>query len=121
MRICVPTETAEGAKATAYGHFGSAPHFTIIDTVTGSTEIVGNDGQHHAHGMCQPMGMLEGRRIDAVVCGGIGARALQRLNEGGIRVYRTIEGTVEEIAAKLGKGELEEMTLENACAQHRCH
>jgi predicted Fe-Mo cluster-binding NifX family protein len=56
-----------------------------------------------------------------VVCAGIGARALQRLNEGGIRVFRTIAGTVEEVVAKLGKGELEEMALENACGQHRCH
>lgn len=67
------------------------------------------------------MGMLEGRSIDAVVCARICARALHRLNEGGIRVFRTIAGTVEEVVAKLGKGEHEEMTLENACGQHRCH
>lgn len=121
MRICVPTTTAEGAKALAYGHFGSAPHFTIVDTVTGSYETVDNAGQHHAHGMCHPLGMLEGRRIDAVVVAGIGARALQKLNEGGIKVYRTIPGTVEEIAGKFGTGQLEEMTLENACAGHGCH
>ncbi len=121
MKICVPTETAEGAKAQAYGHFGSAPHFTIVDTVTGATEIVGNAGQHHAHGMCHPLGILEGHRIDAVVCAGMGARALQKLNEGGIRVFLTIPGTVEEIVGKFGTGELEELTLENACGQHRCH
>ncbi len=121
MRICVPTTTAEGAKARAYEHFGSAPHFTIFDTATGSCEIVGNAGQHHAHGMCHPLAMLEGRKIDAVVCAGMGARALQRLNEGGIKVYRTIPGTVEEVVRKLGTDELEEMTLENSCAGHGCH
>lgn len=121
MRICVPTASAEGAKALAYGHFGSAPHFTIVDTVSGSTETVENGGQHHAHGMCHPMAMLEGRRIDAVACAGIGARALQKLNEGGIRVYRTIPGTVEEVVAKLVTGGLEEMTLENSCPGHGCH
>lgn len=121
MRICVPTTTAEGAKARAYEHFGSAPHFTIVDTAAGSYEVVGNDGQHHAHGMCHPMAMLEGRKIDAVVCAGIGARALQRLNDSGIRVYRTIPGTVEEVVEEFGKGRLEEMTLENACAGHGCH
>lgn len=121
MRICVPTETGEGAKAAAYGHFGSAPHFTIVDTETKTYEVVDNAGQHHAHGMCHPLGMLEGRRIDAVVVGGIGARALQRLNEGGIKVYRAIAGTVEEVAAKYAAGELEEMSLENSCAGHGCH
>jgi ArsR family transcriptional regulator len=121
MRICVPTATAEGAKALAYGHFGSAPHFTIYDIVTKTYEVVGNAGQHHAHGMCHPLAMLEGREIDAVVVAGIGARALQRLNEGGIKVYRTIPATVEEIARKIETGELEEMTLENSCAGHGCH
>jgi len=121
MRICVPTTTDEGAKARAYEHFGSAPHFTILDTATGSCEVVGNAGQHHAHGMCHPLAMLEGRKIDAVVCAGIGARALQRLNEGGIRVYRTISGTVEEVVEKFKTRELEEMTLENSCAGHGCH
>lgn len=121
MRICVPTTTAEGAKARAHEHFGSAPHFTIVDTAAGSYEVVGNDGQHHAHGACRPMAMLEGRKIDAVVCAGMGAGALQRLHEGGIRVYRAIPGTVEEVVAKFGAGQLEEMTPETACGQHRCH
>jgi predicted Fe-Mo cluster-binding NifX family protein len=121
MRICIPTATAEGIKATAYEHFGSAPYFTIYDTAAKTAEVVGNGDQHHAHGMCHPLAMLEGRRIEAVVVAGIGARALQRLNEGGIRVYRTIPGTVEEISGKLETGELEEMTLENSCAGHGCH
>ena len=121
IRICVPTATAEGAKAPAYEHFGSAPHFTIFDTATESYETVGNAGQHHAHGMCHPLAMLEGRMIDAVVCAAIGARALQRLNEGGIRVYRTVPGTVEDVVKKLGTGQLEEMTLQNSCAGHGCH
>jgi predicted Fe-Mo cluster-binding NifX family protein len=121
MRICIPTSTAEGTKATAYGHFGSAPYFTIYDTETKTVEVVENANEHHAHGMCHPLAMLDGRKIEAVVVAGIGARALQRLNEGGIKVYRTIPGTVEEVAGKLGTGELEEMTLENSCAGHGCH
>jgi hypothetical protein len=32
MKICIPTETNEGKSAAVYGHFGSAPYFTIIDT-----------------------------------------------------------------------------------------
>ena len=32
MRICIPTETDMGQEAKVYGHFGSAPYFTIYDT-----------------------------------------------------------------------------------------
>lgn len=118
MRICIPTTSAEGAKAQAYGHFGSAPYFTIVDIGTKICEVVDNTNQHHAHGACHPLAALEGREIDAVVSAGMGARALQRLNEAGIRVYRTVPGTVEEVVRKYGTGELEEMTFENACGGH---
>ena len=121
MRICVPTQTREGGGATAYGHFGSAPYFTIYDSAKGSYDVVENAHQQHLHGACHPMGILEGKEIDAVICAGMGARALQKLNEGGVKVYLTVPGTVEESVKKLAAGQLEELTCENACGQHRCH
>lgn len=121
MRLCVPTETNKGATAQVYGHFGSAPFFTIYDTTTKRAEIIDNANQHHAHGACHPMASLDGKKIDAVVCGGMGARAVQRLNEAGLKAYRAIPGTVEEIAAQFVKGGLEEITPLNGCMGHGCH
>jgi predicted Fe-Mo cluster-binding NifX family protein len=121
MKICIPTETNEGKSAKVYGHFGSAPYFTIVDTEKDSVEIIDNANQHHAHGMCQPMNALMGKSIDAVVTGGMGGRAIGKLNEGGIKAYRAIPGTVADIVSQFTKGGLEEITVENACAQHGCH
>ena len=121
MKICIPTETNEGKSAVVYGHFGSAPYFTIIDTEKDSVEIVNNANQHHAHGMCQPMNALMGKKIDAVATGGMGGRAVQGLNQGGIKAYRAIPGTVADIVSQCVKCGLEEITIENACAQHGCH
>jgi len=121
MRICIPTETNKGKEAEVYGHFGSAPYFTIYDTEKDSVEIIDNANQHHSHGMCQPMNALVGKKIDAVVCGGMGARAVQKLNEGGIKTYRAIPETVSNIAEQFKKGGLDEITVDNACAQHGCH
>ena len=121
MRICIPTETNEGRSAVVYGHFGSAPYFTIVDTEKDSVEIIDNANQHHVHSMCQPMNALMGKKIDVVVTGGMGARAVQKLNEGGIKAYQVIPGTVSDIISQFTKGELEEITLQNACAQHGCH
>ncbi len=121
MKICVPTETNEGVNALVYGHFGSAPYFTIYDTQTNTAEVIDNANQHHAHGMCQPMGALTGKNVDAVVTGGMGARAVQKLNEGGVKVYRAIPGTVADIAGQFTKGGLEELTVHNACSHHGCH
>lgn len=71
MRLCIPTATADGKSAMVHAHFGGSPYFTIYDTDKGDVEVVNNDNQHHSHGMCHPMNALAGKRIDAVVCGGM--------------------------------------------------
>jgi predicted Fe-Mo cluster-binding NifX family protein len=121
MRICIPTGSKEGKTAVVYGHFGSAPFFTVYDTKKDSVEIIENANEHHEHGMCNPMGNLRGKNIDAVVCGGMGGRAVQKLNEDGIKAYRASVGTVKDIAEQYVKGGLQEITVQNACAQHDCH
>jgi predicted Fe-Mo cluster-binding NifX family protein len=121
MRICIPTGTADGKSAKVHAHFGGAPYFTIYDTDKGDVEVVNNDNQHHSHGMCQPMAALSGKNIDAVVCGGMGAGAVMKLNQAGVKAYRAIPGSVEEIAQQFSKGGLDEITVENACQQHNCH
>jgi predicted Fe-Mo cluster-binding NifX family protein len=95
MRICIPTTTNDGKTAKVNEHFGSASYFTIYDTENNSVEVIENSNEHHSHGMCLPMTTLTGKNIDAVVCGGMGARAVQKLNEGGIKAYRAVAGTVE--------------------------
>lgn len=121
MRLCIPTRTQDGKKAEVFEHFGSAPWFTLYDTEKDEIEIIQNTDQHHAHGMCHPLGALDGKSVDAVVCGGMGARAVQKLNAGGIRVYRATPGTVAEMSAQYAAGKLEELTVQNACAQHGSH
>ena len=120
MKICIPTKTNEGKTASVFAHFGSAPFFTICDTDNDMIKIISNANEHHSHGMCQPMAALNGQSVNAVITGGAGARAIQKLNEGGIRVFRAIPGTVADIMAGFSQGRLEEMTAVNACIQHDC-
>jgi predicted Fe-Mo cluster-binding NifX family protein len=121
MRICIPTETNEGKAATVYGHFGSAPYFTIYDINNDTIDIIDNTTAHHAHGTCQPLRALAGKHVDAVVTGGMGARAVMMLNEGGIKTYRAIAGSVADVIKHYKEGQLEEITVNNACASHGCH
>jgi len=121
MKICIPTETNEGKSAKVYGHFGSAPYFTIYDTEKDDCQTIDNSNQHHIHGTCRPIDVLANKGIDAVVCSGMGMRAIQKLNQAGIRAYKTSGTTVQEIIEKYRATELEEITVENACRQHSCH
>lgn len=121
MKICIPTETGEGKTALVYGHFGSAPYFTIYDTEAQSLEVVDNANNHHEHGTCNPVAALQGRAVDVVVTGGMGARAVMMLNQTGIKVFRAVAGTVENIISTFDAQNLEELTVQNACASHSCH
>ena len=121
MKICIPVETDMGKEAKVYGHFGSAPYFSIYDTDKDDCETIDNSNQHHAHGTCHPLTVLEGKGIDAVICNGMGTRAIQKLNDAGIRAYTASGNNVREIIDKYRSNELEEMTIDSACHRHGCH
>jgi len=121
MKICIPTENKEGLGAKVHEHFGSAPYFIIYDTEKETFKAVDNSNAHHSHGMCHPIGVLGVSSLDAVVCRGMGLRAVQKLNEANIKAYRASGETVAEIIRKYKAGGLEEITVQNACAQHGCH
>jgi len=118
MSICVPAATDEGLAAATFAHFGSAPFFVFHDPESQMTEVVENGNAHHGHGACQPLVALGDRRVEAIIVGGIGARAIQRLNEGGVRVYRAAEGSIETNIEKLLQNELPEITAEGGCSGH---
>jgi predicted Fe-Mo cluster-binding NifX family protein len=117
----MPTQTDNGKDALVCEHFGSAPYFTIYDSGKAEYEIIPNNNEHHAHGMCQPLAALGDRNLDAVVCGGMGMGAIQKLNAGGIKAFRVEPGTVEETVKKYKNSTLEELTINNSCRHHGCH
>jgi predicted Fe-Mo cluster-binding NifX family protein len=123
MRICIPTETKEGLSAKVFGHFGSAPYFTVYDTEREQVETIDNTNADHEHGMCHPLAVIGPAAINVVICIGMGRRVVEKLNESGIKAFRQDGGTVAEVIKKYKANELEELTVENACSQHHggCH
>ncbi len=95
MRLCFPVENDNGMDSMVYGHFGSAPMFILHDSETNELDIINNQNMHHAHGMCSPLQALNGKVVDAIVVGGIGAGAISKLNTMGIKVFRASENTVQ--------------------------
>ena len=121
MKICLPTTGKNGLAERVHDHFGSAGYFTIYDTESKSVQVIENDNSHHAHDACQPLKMLSGKVVDAVLTSGMGRRAVQLLNEGGIKVYLLAGDTVQEAVDKFIANELPELTFDNACGGHGCH
>jgi len=108
MRIAFPIDENKGVDSTVHGHFGSAPLFVFLNLELDTVEIVENPDQDHQHGACNPMAALGGRKVDGVVVGGIGGGALKKLKDGGIVVYRAVEGSVAENAHLIKSGKLPE-------------
>jgi predicted Fe-Mo cluster-binding NifX family protein len=119
MKIAFPVEKDDGLNSQLYGHFGSAPAYAVVDADSGTLEAVANDQHGHAHGQCRPTAGLSERGVKAVVCAGMGMRAVQKLNEIGISVYLAAESrTVGEALDAFKAGCLPLFQPGDACRHH---
>jgi len=121
MRICIPTRDERGMESELFGHFGSAPFFTLVDSESGEVEVRKNDNTHHGGGGCHPMRQLGSRSVDAVVCRGMGRRAVASLSEAGVRVLVLGEDageTVRDVVAAAREDRLVPFSDEDPCRGH---
>jgi len=118
MKICFPVQKNEGLDSTVYNHFGSAPIFMVVDTDTSNIASINNKDQHHSHGACNPMKALDNQKVDAIVVGGIGGGALNRLNQMWITVHRSQAETIAANMELFKKQGLPVLTLQGCCSGH---
>jgi predicted Fe-Mo cluster-binding NifX family protein len=118
MRICVPTSTDAGLTAPVHGHFGSAPFFTLVDEDGGNLKVIPNQNDHSQHGMCSPLGKLQGEEFDAMVVAGMGRRAMQAIQASGAKVLLAAGPTIQANLDALKAGTLGEMPGDHACEGH---
>ncbi|MBD3366988.1 MAG: diguanylate cyclase [Candidatus Eisenbacteria bacterium] len=122
MKVCIPIEGGKDLSARVCAHFGAAPAYLIHDTDSGTSTLVeGTEGEHE-HGGCRPLDNLQVGTLDAMIVGGIGPRAVAKLGEAGVRVYRASGATAKENVDALGRGELHEVTSDETCShsEHGC-
>lgn len=118
MKVCFPVQHDEGMNSRVFNHFGSAPKFLVVDIETNETAAIVNRDQHHSHGACNPLKALDGAAIDAVIVGGIGAGALTKLNQAGVRVFRAEPGTIQENIELFKSSSLSEYGMQSCCSGH---
>lgn len=118
MKICFPVESDKGLESEVFGHFGSAPRFVVFDTEANSINTINNQDLGHVHGMCNPLKALDGKMVDIIIVGGIGAGAINKLNEMGIKVYKASKGTIQDNIKLFESNTMSEMTLEQTCGGH---
>jgi predicted Fe-Mo cluster-binding NifX family protein len=121
MIVCVPSKDDAGLASPLSEHFGSAPYFTLVNTENHEVQSIENKNSHHSHGTCHPMTQLNRYKIDAVICNGMGRRAVEALNYEGIKTLVTNAGSVEEALAHMNDGTASDIDPARACRGHGQH
>ena len=92
-------------NGTVFGHFGHTEQFKLYDVENGAvvnTEIVDTDGSGHG----ALAGFLAARRVDVLICGGIGGGAQAALAEQGIELCAGASGSADAAVEAYLRGEL---------------
>ncbi|MBN1633162.1 MAG: NifB/NifX family molybdenum-iron cluster-binding protein [Ignavibacteria bacterium] len=118
MNIAIPTCGKNGLTEEVYGHFGSAPYFTIYNTDTKEISVIDNNNDHHTHGQCTPVDYISEHNVKAVLTCGMGRKAVSLLNDSGIKVYLAGGFTVAEAIKNFDSGNLKELSQDDACSGH---
>ncbi len=95
MRIAIPTEGRKGLEERIAYHFGRSKTYTIIDEDKNTVEIIDNTSEHMG-GSGLPPELLEKKGVKIVLCRAIGPKAVNLLQEKGIKVYTTNAETVKQ-------------------------
>ena len=120
MKVCFPVNNDQGVNSVPHNHFGNAKMFFVVDTESNETKTIKNGDLGHEHGKCQPIQALQGEVVDAVVVGGIGQGAINKLHSMGIKVFKAEEGTISDNIKLLDSNKLKEYDATHVCNHHNC-
>ena len=126
MRIAVTYENGQ-----VFQHFGHTEEFKIYEIEDGkviSTEIIGSNGSGHS----ALAALLDERKIDVLICGGVGGGAQAALAERGIELCAGADGNADQAVEAYLRGELVNTGAncnhhgeghschEHGCGEHDC-
>ena len=117
MKVCIPTANDGGLEDTVSEHFGRANSFTIVDLDSGEVKVIRNKSIHMG-GKLYPPEIMAREKVDAMICKGIGVKALMRFSELRIDVYISEGGKVKDILECFRRGDLKKADIGDGCSGH---
>ena len=109
MRIAVPYENENGTVFQHFGHSQAFKLYDVKDNAVEGSEVIGTEGS--GHGALSEL--LQAHEVDVLICGGIGAGAIEALGEAGIRICAGVKGAADEAVAQHLAGTLAYTTEAN--------
>lgn len=115
MKLALPFE-----QGRVNQHFGRSKEFVVVEvegqTIKGKKTVSAVNLMHNHGGLA---GLMLNEGVDVVITGGIGAKALQALEEAGLKVLTGADGTIDEVVNRFVNGALDENR--GACCHHHDH
>lgn len=122
MKVAVTYENGE-----IFQHFGHTESFKVYEIQDGQIlkeEIV--DTMGNGHGALA--GLLAGKKVDVLICGGIGGGAQSALAQAGIKLYGGVSGSADEAVRAFLNNQLDfnpnvqcdHHHEEHSCKEHSC-
>lgn len=116
--ICVPSLDQGGLKGQISQHLGKTPYFVLIkyenDRVE-NFEIIESRAKH-VGGNMTPGEFIAGSGANKLLCGNLGPKAVQMLENAGIEVYTGASGIVIEALQDWLEGKLKPADMDSACS-----
>ncbi len=122
MKILITLEKDGGLESHVCEHFGHCTHFMIAEIKNGKIDNYHNvvNKASHGGGGCQAVTEALQYNIDAVVSGGMGGGAQQKLTAAGVKIFG-FNGTAQEALEQVIQNRLDGIA---ACPGHDgngCH
>ena len=101
MKLLIAIDENRGVNSKLSEHFGHCPYFAIYGTTTKDLEIVENKLDHSNQDLT-PVDQIMKFKPDIVFSLGMGQRAINLFNEGGIKLktgnYKTVKRVIENVS-----------------------
>lgn len=98
MKIAITAENNNGLESAIAQHFGHAPYFVLAEvdgSEISSVETIANPFAD-AHQPGEIPGFISSLNAKVIISGGMGGRAIQFFEQGGIKAHTGASGTVKQ-------------------------
>ncbi len=120
MIISVPSMDNQGLSSEISIHFGKSPYFTILNVKNNQIEeieVIKSLGRHEGGKMTAAEIVIQSK-ADVLLCANLGSKAVEMLNENGVKIYVGAFGTVENTFEQRKNGNLQHADEKSSCKEH---
>lgn len=114
MKYAIPVIDNNDRNSLVGEHFGRVPFYGIWDEETDTLEIIPNKSNHFG-GVGLPAEFLA-TKSEAIICRGIGRKAIELCNQLGVALFVEATGTIQETIDLLKSGKLKRADQNDGCA-----